>query len=333
MVLDHVAGGSDAVVVPGPAADPDVLGHGDLDVVDVSAVPDRLVHLVGEPQRQDVLHRLLAEVVIDAEHRLGREDPVQRRVQLPRAGQVVAERLLDHHPPPAAPVRVRQAAALELLDHGGKLVRRDRQVERVVPARAPLRVELAHALGELVERRVVAERPGHEPDALAELLPHRVTERRARVLLHRLVGDLGEILVRPVPPGEADEREAWRQQAPVGQVVDRRHQLLAREVTGDPEHDQYARPCHPRDAPVPRIAQRVSRLGRRVDFRDDARAGRGQPFDFCRHPSPIFVLIVSSSWVHDASNFCTPSSSRTCTTSSYPMPSFSRSAKTCRDAS
>ena len=246
----------------------------------------------------------------------GGKTPSSVAFSCPRAGQVVAERLLDHHPPPAAPMRVRQAAALELLDHGGKLVRRDRQVERVVPARAPLRVELLHALGELVERRVVAERPGHEPDALAELLPHRVTERRPRVLLHRPVGDLGEILVLPVPPGEADEREARRQQAPIGQVVDGRHQLLAREVTGDPEHDQHTRPCHPGDAPVPRIAQRVPRLGRRVDLRDDARAGRGQPFDFCRHPSPIFVLIVSSSCVHDASNLVTPSSSSTCTTSS-----------------
>src|SRR5260370_10264 len=49
VVLDRAAGGADPVVVPGPAADPDVLGHGDLHVVHVTAVPDRLVHRVGEP--------------------------------------------------------------------------------------------------------------------------------------------------------------------------------------------------------------------------------------------------------------------------------------------
>src|SRR5580698_7318964 len=50
-----VAGGADPVVVPRPAADPDVLRHGDLHVVHVRPVPDRLVQRVGEAERQDVL--------------------------------------------------------------------------------------------------------------------------------------------------------------------------------------------------------------------------------------------------------------------------------------
>ena len=70
MVLDHVPGRADPVVVPGPAADADVLGHRDLDVVHVAAVPDRLEQRVGEPQREDVLDRLLAQVVVDAEDRV-----------------------------------------------------------------------------------------------------------------------------------------------------------------------------------------------------------------------------------------------------------------------
>ena len=74
VVLDDVAGGADAVVVAGPAADADVLGHRDLHVVDVVGVPDRLEHLVGEAQGQQVLDRLLAEVVVDAEDRVGGED-------------------------------------------------------------------------------------------------------------------------------------------------------------------------------------------------------------------------------------------------------------------
>ena len=85
VVLQHVAGGADAVVVPGAAADADVLGHGDLHVVDVVAVPDRLEQLVREAQRQDVLHGLLAEVVVDAEHRLRREDVLDDGVEFARA--------------------------------------------------------------------------------------------------------------------------------------------------------------------------------------------------------------------------------------------------------
>ena len=47
--------------------DAELLGHGDLDVVDVAAVPDGLEDGVAEAQRQDVLHRLFAQVVVDAE--------------------------------------------------------------------------------------------------------------------------------------------------------------------------------------------------------------------------------------------------------------------------
>lgn len=74
VVLDDVACGPDAVVVARATTDADVLGHRDLDVVDVVAVPDRLEHLVGEAERQEVLDRLLAEVVVDPEDGVGRED-------------------------------------------------------------------------------------------------------------------------------------------------------------------------------------------------------------------------------------------------------------------
>ncbi|MGY4378946.1 hypothetical protein ACVWZ3_006585 [Bradyrhizobium sp. i1.3.6] len=34
-------------------------------MVDMVAIPDRLEHAVGKAQHQDVLHRLLAEIMID----------------------------------------------------------------------------------------------------------------------------------------------------------------------------------------------------------------------------------------------------------------------------
>ena len=67
VVLDQVAQRAGLVVVAGAGADADVLGGGDLHVVDVVAVPQRLEHAVGEAERHHVLHRLLAQVVVDAE--------------------------------------------------------------------------------------------------------------------------------------------------------------------------------------------------------------------------------------------------------------------------
>ena len=49
------------------ALDPDRLGDGDLDVIDELAVPDRLEDAVREAQGEEVLDRLLAEVVVDPE--------------------------------------------------------------------------------------------------------------------------------------------------------------------------------------------------------------------------------------------------------------------------
>ena len=79
-------------------ADPEILGDGDLDVVDVATVPDRLEDAVGEPQHLEVLHRLLAEVVVEAEHLRLVEGRGHLGVQLQRRVEVVPERLLDHQP-------------------------------------------------------------------------------------------------------------------------------------------------------------------------------------------------------------------------------------------
>ncbi len=54
------------VVEAAAVADVERLGHVDLDVVDVVAVPDRLEEAVGETQRENVLRRLLAEEMVDA---------------------------------------------------------------------------------------------------------------------------------------------------------------------------------------------------------------------------------------------------------------------------
>jgi len=142
----------------------------------------------------------------------------------------VAERLLDHHTAPALVVivvRPDEARVLELLRDEREVLRRDRQVERVVAHRAAFDVELVDGLTELAERLGVVELARDEPDALEQLRPRLLAERRARVLLHGVVDDLGEVLVLPVASGEADESEPGWQEPAVGEVVDGGHELLA----------------------------------------------------------------------------------------------------------
>ena len=66
VVLHHVAQHAVVVEVGSPVLHAEGLGHGNLDAVDVAAVPVRLEDHVGEAEDHDVLHGFFAEVVVDA---------------------------------------------------------------------------------------------------------------------------------------------------------------------------------------------------------------------------------------------------------------------------
>ncbi len=95
MVLHDVARGPGLFVELAAALDADVLGHRDLDVIDVVAVPDGLEDRVAEAQDDQVLDGLLAQVVVDAEDLPLVEDAVQLGVERVAAGEIVPEGLLD----------------------------------------------------------------------------------------------------------------------------------------------------------------------------------------------------------------------------------------------
>ena len=94
---DHVAVRAGLVVELGPSLDRQRLGHVDLHVAHVVAIPDGLEQPVRESERQDVVDRLLPEEVVDAEDARLVEHGVHGRVQCASALEVVAERLLDDH--------------------------------------------------------------------------------------------------------------------------------------------------------------------------------------------------------------------------------------------
>ncbi len=94
----HVAERADVIVERRPFVEPERLRHVDLHVIDEVAVPDGLEESVGETEGEDVLRRLLAEEVIDAEDLLLREHFVQFLIERAGARVVGAERLLHHDP-------------------------------------------------------------------------------------------------------------------------------------------------------------------------------------------------------------------------------------------
>src|SRR5690606_8636695 len=61
----------------------------------------------------------------------------------------------------------------------------------------------------------------------------------------------------PVPTGETDEGEARRQEATIREVINRRHELLARQVPGHTEDYERAWPSDSIESTIGGKAQRV----------------------------------------------------------------------------
>src|SRR5260370_23666830 len=100
MVRQHVPQRAGRIVELAAMLDRERLRDSDLDMIDVIAVPDRLEQAVGKPQRQNVLHRLLSEIMIDAVDLVLIEQLEQLMIERARGSKIGAERLLDDDAPP-----------------------------------------------------------------------------------------------------------------------------------------------------------------------------------------------------------------------------------------
>ena len=144
MVLDHVPCQSGLFVVGATVLNPQVLRYRDLNVLNVAVIPERLIDAVGKSKHNQVLHRLLAQVVVDAVDLLFLKDALDGPVQFPRALEIASERLLDNQARPAC-LRILglgQARSPQVLDHDGKETRRGRKVKQPVAGSAAFTVEL-----------------------------------------------------------------------------------------------------------------------------------------------------------------------------------------------
>src|SRR5271168_4866821 len=97
MVLHHIAQRTGLLIEWPAAFNADTLSCRNLHMIDKIAVPDRLKNPVREAKDQDVLHRLLAEVVIDAEDLFLIKNLVHLVIQLPGRFQIMSERLFDDY--------------------------------------------------------------------------------------------------------------------------------------------------------------------------------------------------------------------------------------------
>ena len=226
MVLHDVPDRADRVVERAAILDAEVLGHRDLDRLDVLPVPDRLEERVREPQVHDVLHRLLPEEVVDPEQPLLGEDRRQAPVQLARRREVGAERLLDDEPL-ASPTRPARGELLgDLVGTSTAASRGRRRARRVAERR---RAAGRTAAPPPHRRRCTAAAPRNSSSAV-------LVERSSSAAAIASVACCLNSSSETGPASDADHRT--REQTLLREVVERGKRAAAREIAGDPEDDE-----------------------------------------------------------------------------------------------
>jgi len=240
VVLEDVADGAGLLVERAAILDADRFRHGDLHVIDVAPVPQRLEDPIPEPEDQQVPDGLLAEVVVDAVDLRLAEDLADLAVQSLRRIEVVPERLLDDDPPPAAVVALMiEADPTELADDLGELGGLGGEVVEPVAAGALGLIQLVEPLRERVEALRIVEIETLVPDPMTERAPCRLVEwQHSAVLLECLVDLCPKRLVVVRSPSQRQQHELVRQEVRPPQVVDRRDDLAMGEVAGRAEQGE-----------------------------------------------------------------------------------------------
>ena len=135
MVRHHVAQRAGSVVEFAARSDIDQFGCSDLDVIDVIVVPERFDHHVGETRRHDVLHRFLAEEMVDAIDLAFVGLVQQPRIQRASRCKIVAERLFDRYPTESSHGLIGKPVLGQFFGNFAKELRRHREIECRIGAR------------------------------------------------------------------------------------------------------------------------------------------------------------------------------------------------------
>src|SRR5690606_18327779 len=173
--------------------------------IDVVTVPDRLDDRVSEAEHEQVLHRVLAEEMIDAINLILVVVAMQLGVQRSRALEIVAEGFLDDDA-----MTSREAVEPRLVESthdARKLRRRHREIDGDVLARGAVRQPLDESL---VKRRV-AVISGHEIEAPREALENAAIDRA--LSRDQLLELRAEVVGRPVAARERNQTQAVLQKS------------------------------------------------------------------------------------------------------------------------
>ena len=216
MILHHIADRTHLFVEGAAALHAEILGHGDLDIPDIFTVPDRLEEGVGKAKVQQILHRFLAQVVIDAKDRGFLEHFVQGAIERLRTREIPAEGLLDDDS------RIHRAAALlQPLHDAGEHAGRDGKVVNGAFCEPDDGFQFGKGLG----RRVIAIDVAQQRGQLC-----KADFVEIAVVLDAVAGTLFELV--QIPTGARHADDGYVEGASVHHLIQRGKDFLVCQISG-----------------------------------------------------------------------------------------------------
>ncbi len=245
MVGHHVPQGAGLLVEVTTRLHAHGFRRGDLHVINVVVVPERLEQRVGKATDQDVLYRFLAQVVVDPIDLLLFHVCQQALVQRLGTGQVGAEGLLHHQPAIGVPALLQQSRLAQALGHVTKEARGSGQVEDGIVG-----IGLGNALAHCCIGGVLEEVTLQIADAAAQPAPEVRIQRLVTGLALGLglIADKGFQAVSEALVGigivvDADDLGTVVEQPVAQEVVQRRNQQALDQVTIGAEKEQRGWRC------------------------------------------------------------------------------------------
>ena len=231
VVLHHVPHGARLVVIAAAPADSHGLGHGDLDVIDILRVPQRFEQHVAEADGHQVLHRLLAEVMVDPVDLRLVEMLGQHGVERLRSAQVMPEGFLDHN----AALARGHAVLVQPLRQIAEKRRADGEIEGPHPVFGNAAAQFLPTIGSgsihlniAQPRKKRVQRPAFGHGFAAEFLDRVAHQLTVAVIVH-----LG--------PRGADDLRLFGHLAGTEAAEQTRQDLAPRQVAGAAEDDKIER--------------------------------------------------------------------------------------------
>ena len=110
-------------------------------MIDVATIPNRLENPVAKTKNQNVLHRLFAEIMVDAINLAFTEDNANLLIEFFCRFQIAPKRFFDNHATPMISRFIGQFHRPQLLHGLREIFRRGRQIEQPIALRIPFFVD------------------------------------------------------------------------------------------------------------------------------------------------------------------------------------------------